>query len=129
MDTMEELDLWVPYNDPQFPEHTHVLYDPTPVHSVSTFEQFCLLSKLMTMIINRFYSVGATAANAQSSLQALDDGLSNWYKNLPAAVTFEPWSEVQMKCGKFVPPNIMTLNTTYHSLVILLHVSLTKDPY
>jgi hypothetical protein len=127
MDTMEELDIWIPYIDPETPDASQMLYNPTPVHSVSTFQQLCLLSKLMTRIINRFYSVSTTPSKAQASLHALDEGLSKWYQQLPEAITFEPWSENALVSQKLVPPNIMNLHNTYHSLVILLHRPFISD--
>ncbi|KIM94096.1 hypothetical protein OIDMADRAFT_136410 [Oidiodendron maius Zn] len=127
MDTMEELDVWVPYIDPEHPDPSQMLYSPTPVHSVSTFQQLCLLSKLMTRIINRFYSVSTTPSKAQANLQALDEGLTKWYRQLPEPITFEPWSENFMVSQKCVPPNIMNLHNTYHSLVILLHRPFISD--
>ncbi|RFU33094.1 hypothetical protein B7463_g3230, partial [Scytalidium lignicola] len=127
MDTLEELDLWVPYIDPEYPDSTQMLCNPTPVHSVSTFQQLCLLSKLMTRIINRFYSVGTTPAKAQASLHVLDEGLSKWYRQLPEEITFEPWSDASMVSQKSVPPNVMNLHNTYYSLVILLHRPFISD--
>jgi hypothetical protein len=64
MDTMEELDVWVLYIDPEYPDASQVLYNPTPVYSVSTFEQLCELSKIMARIINRFYSSATTPSKA-----------------------------------------------------------------
>lgn len=127
MDTMEELDIWVPYVDPECPDPSQILYSPTPLHSVSTFQQLCLLSKIMTRIINRFYSVRTTPSKAQASLQALDEALTKWYQQLPEAITFEPWSENFIASQKCVPPNIMNLHNTYHSLVILLHRPFISD--
>ncbi|KAH8586181.1 nitrogen assimilation transcription factor nirA [Bisporella sp. PMI_857] len=127
MDTIEELDLWIPYIDPEYRDTSQILYNPTPVHSVSTFQQLCLLSKLMTRIINRFYSVGTTPAKAQASLHTLDEGLTKWYQQLPKAITFEPWSESPVASQKLVPPNVMNLHNTYHSLVILLHRPFISD--
>ncbi|RKL49229.1 hypothetical protein BFJ70_g2154 [Fusarium oxysporum] len=49
--------------------------DAIPRHSVSTFQQLCLLSKIMTTIINRFYVVGATFSNAQIDLQKIEQAL------------------------------------------------------
>lgn len=127
MDTMEELDVWVPYIDPEYPDATQVLYNPTPVHSVSTFEQLCELSKLMARIINRFYSAGTTPTKAQATLRSLDESLHKWYEQIPDAIAFEPWSEDPIISHKLVPPNVMNLHTTYHSLVILLHRPFISD--
>jgi hypothetical protein len=93
---------------------------PTPTHSVSTFQQLCLLSKLMTRIVNRFYVIGATAENTKSHLQSVDDALSTWYRNLPEHLQFEPWVENPNQ-PTTVPPNNIILLTTWNALVILLH--------
>jgi hypothetical protein len=127
LDTMEELDLWVPYIDPESPDVVQALYSPTPVHSVSTFEQLCELSKLMARIISRFYSTSITPSKAQITLRGLDEGLHKWYERLPEPIAFEPWSEDPIISRKLVPPNIMNLHATYHSLVILLHRPFISD--
>jgi hypothetical protein len=57
LDRMEELDLWVPYIDPESPNVVQALYSPTPVYSVFTFQQLCELSKLMVRNITS--TVGA----------------------------------------------------------------------
>ena len=127
LDTMEELDVWAPYIDPEHLDSTQILYNPTPVYSVSTFQQFCQLSVIMTRIINRFYSVNTTQVRAQINLRALDEALTKWYRCLPEAITFEPWSKHFMVSQKLVPPNIMNLHNTYHSMVILLHRPFISD--
>jgi hypothetical protein len=127
MDTMEELDVWVPYIDPEYPDSAQVLYNPTPVHSVSTFQQLCELSKFMARIINRFYSSETTPTKAQSTLRSLDASLDKWYEQIPDTIAFEPWSEDAIISQKLVPPNVMNLHTTYHSLVILLHRPFISD--
>ncbi|CZR66512.1 related to pathway-specific regulatory protein nit-4 [Phialocephala subalpina] len=121
MDTMEELDLWVPYVDPESPDSAQCLYHPTPVHSVSTFQKLCELSKLMARVISRFYSAGATPNKAQAALKNLDESLTRWHDELPASIAFEPWSEDPAVSRTLVSPNVMNLHNTYHSLVILLH--------
>ncbi|KAK2806343.1 hypothetical protein FQN51_007387 [Onygenales sp. PD_10] len=129
MDTMEEKELWAPYVDPRCMREPvpPLPVTPTPIYSVSTFQQLCLLSRIMTRIINRFYVVGATAANARTSLEAIDDALVAWKENLPAALTFEPWSKAPEAAQYRPPPNIMILNAVYYSLVILLHRPFISD--
>jgi hypothetical protein len=127
MDTMEELDVWMPYIDPEYPDATQVLYNPTPVHSVTTFEQLCELSKLMARIINRFYSSVTTLTKAQTTLRSLDESLHKWYDQIPEVIAFEPWSEDPVISQKLVPPNVMNLHAAYHSLVILLHRPFISD--
>ncbi|KFZ24332.1 hypothetical protein V502_01194 [Pseudogymnoascus sp. VKM F-4520 (FW-2644)] len=123
LDTMEENELWTPYVDPKSPiNHNMSLPQavPTPIHSISTFQQLCLLSKIMAKIINLFYVVGATADNARTHLQGVDDALSAWYDALPPHLVFEPWAK-DPPSSPSPAPNIMILLTTYNSLVILLH--------
>jgi hypothetical protein len=127
MDTMEELDIWMPYIDTDYPDASQELYHATPVHSVSTFEQLCELSKLMTAVINRLYSSSTTPAKAQATLRSLDESLQKWYEQLPEAIAFQPWSEDSDMSQKMVPPNIMNLHNSYHSLVILLHRPFISD--
>ncbi|KAL5352774.1 hypothetical protein ACLOAV_002722 [Pseudogymnoascus australis] len=123
LDTMEENELWTPYVDPKSPLNHNMSLPPavpTPIHSISTFQQLCLLSEIVARIINLFYVIGATAENARAHLQGVDEALAAWYAALPPHLVFEPW-------GKDAPssppptPNIMILLTTYNSLVILLH--------
>lgn len=123
LDTMEENELWTPYVDPKSPIHHNSSLPsvvPTPIHSVSTFQQLCLLSKIMAKIINIFYVVGATAGNARAQLQGVDEALSAWYAALPPHLLFEPWAK-DPPPSPSPAPNIMILLTTYNSLVILLH--------
>lgn len=96
MDTMEEKELWTPYVDPLLPAETSPALPiiPIPIYSVSTFQKLCLLSRIMTKIINRFYVVGATAANARASLESIDNALRAWKQSLPPELTFEPWDEL-----------------------------------
>lgn len=129
MDTMEENELWTPYVDSTLPNNLSAPYPAilTPVYSVSTFQQLCLLSKIMAKIVNRFYVIGATAENTKSHLQSVDDALSNWYRNLPPHLVFEPWSKEPSNHPTAVAPNVMILLTTYNALVILLHRSFIFD--
>lgn len=126
-DTFEELEPWRPE-----PDYTSALNPvslplrPTMVHSVSTFQQFCLLSKIMTKIINKFYVVGASSRNAKAGLQAVDDALQNWKHSLPKDLHFEP-QVVSVLTDHYPSPNIMTLHATFHSLIILLHRPFISD--
>ncbi|OBT80301.1 hypothetical protein VF21_00727 [Pseudogymnoascus sp. 05NY08] len=122
LDTMEENELWTPYVDPKSPHNLSLPpVVPTPIHSISTFQQLCLLSEIMAEIINLFYVVGATADNARAHLEGVDDALSGWYASLPPHLVFEPWAKDSPSSSPSPSPNIMILLTTYNSLVILLH--------
>ncbi|KNG86122.1 hypothetical protein ANOM_005471 [Aspergillus nomiae NRRL 13137] len=120
-DTMEELECWSPYIDPQCSTYPIQSPPPVPTFMISAFQQFCLLSNLMADIINHFYVVGAKPATPQITLQELDDALCGWYFNLPDCVAFQPWSTDKTTAQKLVTPNIMILHSTYHALIILLH--------
>lgn len=116
IDTFEELDLWTPYVDPElgFPG---IVCQPTPVYSVSTFQQLCFLSKLMTRIIDCFYSSHSAISRATENLHTLDAELTEWYNGLPIHLAFDYQAR-----DKAVPtPNVLNLHNTYHSLVILLN--------
>ncbi|OAA66590.1 nitrogen assimilation transcription factor nirA [Niveomyces insectorum RCEF 264] len=117
-----------------------VLRRPTPIHSVSTFQQFCLLSRIMTQIINRFYVVGASSRNAKAALQEVDDALQSWKQRLPAELacslpaTTTPHTDTGLVATAaaatdqpYPPPNIMSLHAIFHSLVILLHRPFVSD--
>lgn len=119
MDTLEEHEMWTPYLDPKAPVSRPAL-PPTPIYSVSTFKQLCLLSKIITRIVNRFYVIGATARNTVSHLESVDEALMCWYKDLSPHLLFEPWTEAMNKPAT-VAPNIILLLTTFNALVILLH--------
>ncbi|KAI5296668.1 hypothetical protein KEM52_002073 [Ascosphaera acerosa] len=127
MDTMEELDPYRPYIDPQFPTDIPYQAVTTPIYSVSTFQRLCLLSRIMTKIINKFYVVGATAANARASLEAIDENLSAWRDHLPKELIFEPWNDPIGVTPHRPAPNIMILNAVYNSLIILLHRPFISD--
>lgn len=124
MDTLEELDIWTPYVDPDSPHTTGIAYEPTPVYSVSTFQQFCGLSKLMTRIVNCFYSSNPPVSKAARYLRTLDTDLFRWHTELPSQLAFEPTPRGVDRC---VPPNIMNIHNTFHSLVILLHRPFVSD--
>jgi hypothetical protein len=129
MDTLEEKEQWSPYVDPSLPPETNPATAAvlTPIYSVSTFQQMCLLSRIMTKIINRIYVVGATAANARACLQSIDDALEAWNRNLPKELTFEPWSDDLAIARHRPAPNVMILHALYHSLIILLHRPFISD--
>ncbi|KAF5716908.1 Nit-4-like protein [Fusarium mundagurra] len=97
-----------------------------PRHSVTTFQQLCLLSKIMTTIINRFYVVGATFSNAQIDLQKIEQALQQWRDKLPSELDFQPWLSTSTAVQT---PNIMVLHNVYHSLIILVHRPFISDDH
>ncbi|GAD98099.1 nitrogen assimilation transcription factor nirA [Paecilomyces variotii No. 5] len=125
MDAFEELEPWEPYQDPttdcaniKIPAGSMA---STYTYSVTVFQQLCLLSIIMTRIINKIYFVGATATKTLNEIRPLDDALTSWYRDLPQYLAFEPWTKGSMDPPVIVAPNRIILLTTYHSLVILLH--------
>jgi hypothetical protein len=127
MDTFEEQEVYMPYVDPKYPNFQATsAFDGLPIYSVSTFQQLCLLSKIMTKIINTFYVVGATPHNAQASLQLVDNALEAWRENLPTHLDFQP-RLLQSSSTLCPPPNLMNVHALYHSLLILLHRPFISD--
>ncbi|BCS17182.1 Zn(II)2Cys6 transcription factor [Aspergillus puulaauensis] len=123
MDTFEELEPWEPYNEAITDTTTNkAASSPAPLaHSMTTFQQLCLLSQLMTQIIDKIYYVGATASKTIDQIGALDDALTAWYCGLPAHLAYEPWTKDPLEPPVIVAPNRIILLTTYHSLTVLLH--------
>ncbi|KAK5231477.1 hypothetical protein LTR72_000659 [Exophiala xenobiotica] len=127
LDTLEEQEVYAPYTDPKYPSLQHAsTFAGTPIYSVSTFQQLCLLSKIMTKIITTFYVVGANPRNAQASLQLVDNALQSWRENLPANLDFQP-RDMQESSASLPPPNLMNVHALYHSLLILLHRPFISD--
>ncbi|KAH6870974.1 fungal-specific transcription factor domain-containing protein [Thelonectria olida] len=128
LDLYEEKEPFLPpalltASSPRLPEG---MGDAIPLHSVSTFQQLCLLSKIMTTIINRFYVVGATFSNAQSSLLQVDKALQQWKENLSPDLDFQPWRSPDVPTLRQTP-NVMVLHNLYHSLIILVHRPFISD--
>ena len=127
MDTLEEEELYRPYADAKCPNAQGISsLTAAPIFSVSTFQKLCLLSKIMTKIINIFYVPGATHRNAQASLQLVDNTLHAWRENLPTNLDFKP-GLVQSSTSAYPPPNLMNVHALYHSLIILLHRPFISD--
>jgi hypothetical protein len=126
MDTFEENDPWLPYPYPSAGNASKRKIVSTPTHSVSTFRHLCLLAQIMTRTIQKFYLPRSNSVNAEADLQDLDQTLSTWYSNLPAFLMFEPWTTDTVPN---VCPNIIVLNTTFHSLCILLHRPFISNKY
>jgi hypothetical protein len=129
IDIIEENELWKPYDSPTMADSLgsslNVSAPATPIHSVSTFQHLCLLSLIMTQIINNFYVVGATATTASASLQTIDDSLDAWNRDLPIKLVYD--ASQQRIQQRTPPPNVLHLHGIYHSLVILLHRPLLSD--
>ncbi|KAJ5923815.1 hypothetical protein N7466_008002 [Penicillium verhagenii] len=122
IDTFEENELWTPYIDPQVPNNDQVYPSyPTRIYSVSVFQQLCSLSKIMTIIIDRFYVVGASGDVARKHLDIIDQRLTTWYRKLPSNLRFEPWVENEQEGLTVAAPNNIILLTTFNALIILLH--------
>ncbi|KAJ5788549.1 hypothetical protein N7457_003539 [Penicillium paradoxum] len=125
LDTFEEHELFIPPPDSKLYTSSSL----TPMYSVSTFKQLCLLSRIMTKITNHFYTVGGvrSASSATTSLQLADSALNSWKKNLPAELDFKPWSSSDLSPQPHPAPNVMNLHGIYNSLIILLHRPFISD--
>ncbi|KAL3458589.1 fungal-specific transcription factor domain-containing protein [Aspergillus heterothallicus] len=123
LDTFEELEPWEPYDDCSTSTRSSRQVSSTPplAYSVSVFQQLCLLSQIMTQIIDKIYCVGATASSTRREIRALDGTLTSWYTNLPDHLAYEPWARGPLDPPATVAPNRIILLTTYHSLIVLLH--------
>ncbi|KAI1612428.1 fungal-specific transcription factor domain-containing protein [Exophiala viscosa] len=127
LDTLEEQELHVPYIDPKYPNPPNPQFaTPTPAYSVSTFQQLCLLSRIMAKIINTFYVVGASPRNGQARLQIVDKALQAWRTQLPPKLEFES-QQIGSTLASYPPPNLMNVHALYHSLVVLLHRPFVSD--
>ncbi|VUC32184.1 unnamed protein product [Clonostachys rosea] len=126
LDTYEENEPFSLCGDRLSPKFPSGAGDSVPIHSVSTFQQLCLLSKIMTTIINRFYVVGATFSNAQNSLQQVNAALQKWKEDLSPELDFQPWLSTVLPTP-LQPPNVMILHNLYHSLIILVHRPFISD--
>ncbi|KAJ5088909.1 hypothetical protein N7456_012525 [Penicillium angulare] len=121
LDTYEELEPWQPYDDCDSPG-AHSISSTLPLaHSVTVFQQLCLLSQIMTQIIDNIYCIDTTASPALQKIRSLDDTLTKWYSNLPAHLIYEPWTKDPLDSPTTVAPNRIILLTTYYSLLVLLH--------
>lgn len=131
-DTFEEGELHVDYIDPMSSiglDHNHMTATAsrTPTHAVSCFQQLCLLSRIMTKVIDGFYVVGATAdlEAAIASFEVIDSDLVKWAEKLPVHLQLRlaPEESTTSRVGMrgASSPNILNLHALYQSLTILLH--------
>ncbi|KAG4432255.1 hypothetical protein IFR05_012261 [Cadophora sp. M221] len=126
LDGMEEGELWTPYIDPTIPEVEYDLsFIGTPTRSVSCFQQFCSLSKIMEKIINNNYVIGATSEKARKGLQRIDQSLEKWMENLPRELQICLVEETMSHSPP--SPNIFNIHAMYHTLVVLLHRPIIAD--
>jgi Fungal specific transcription factor domain len=126
MDTLEENEMWTPYVDPKTATQlgdSSKQQSAIRLYSITTFQQLCSLSQIMTTIIDHFYFVGANPESTRQYLSMMDEKLGLWYQNLPADLRFEPWTS-----SKYIPaPTIIILLTIYWALIILLHRPFIKN--
>lgn len=125
LDTFEEHELFKPAPDSKL----HTSSSQPPIYSISTFQQLCLLSRIMTKITNHFYTVGGvrSPSSATTSLQLADKALNSWKENLPTELEFKPWSRCDVHPQPHPAPNVMNLHGIYNSLIILLHRPFISD--
>jgi hypothetical protein len=127
-DIMEENEPWAPYIDPMSPSSSSQMPNIPygPIHSVSCFQQLCLLFKIVSRIIDNFYVVGATPAEAMASLEGIDTALNRWEASLPSPIQLDPTSGASMSSRRVVP-NILALHIIYNAAIILLHRPLLAE--
>ncbi|KAF1809224.1 hypothetical protein P152DRAFT_461649 [Eremomyces bilateralis CBS 781.70] len=127
-DHLEENELWAPYIDPSIPEDRLRLGSAPQglIYSVSYFQQICLLFKIVDRIIDIFYVVGATPAEAQASLKGIDNALEKWEADLPGFIRLDPISAT-LEGGRIPAPNMLALHILYHAVIILLHRPLVAE--
>ncbi|OOQ88043.1 nitrogen assimilation transcription factor nirA [Penicillium brasilianum] len=130
LDTFEELEPWEPYNDNPIQAATDKTTSSAvaSAYSVTVFQQLCLLSQIMTRIIDKIYFVGATASKTLHEICPLDEALAGWHRDLPAHLTYEPWTTNPKGPPDTVAPNHIIILTTYHALIILLHRPFIAGP-
>ncbi|KAI1299481.1 fungal-specific transcription factor domain-containing protein [Xylaria venustula] len=122
-DTFEELEPWTPYVDPMTGSSQPTLFmsnQPPLTYSISVFQQFCALAKIMTRVTTKLYSVGSTAQKKLQQRQHLDDDLNQWHQDLPTHLIYEPWTRTT-DSPSLAAPNLIILHMVYWSLIILLH--------
>ena len=122
-DIMEENEQWTPYEDLALSDDApqQISSDPVRViHSVSCFQQLCLLFKIVARIIDNFYVVGATVSEAQASLPSIDNALSKWEADLPDALRVDPALGTVVG-GRLAAPNLLGLHIIYNAVIVLLH--------
>ncbi|KKP07848.1 hypothetical protein THAR02_00056 [Trichoderma harzianum] len=127
-DIMEENEPWAPYIDSMSPSSScqtpSIPYGP--IHSVSCFQQLCMLFRIISRIIDNFYVVGATPAGAMASLDGIDAALNKWEANLPSPIQLDPSSGASLNSRRAVP-NILALHVIYNAVIILLHRPLLAE--
>ena len=125
LDTFEEHELFMPSADSKLYKSS----SQPPIYSISTFQQLCLLSRIMTKITNHFYTVGSvrSSSSAMTSLQVADKALNSWKQNLPTELDFKPSSPSGAHSQAYPAPNVMNLHGIYNSLIILLHRPFISD--
>ncbi|KAL7949788.1 nitrogen assimilation transcription factor nirA [Trichoderma barbatum] len=127
-DIMEENEPWAPYIDPISPrsygQALSIPYGST--HPVYCFQQLCLLFKIVSRIIDDFYVVGATLAEAMASLEGIDTALIKSEANLPNPIQLGPSSGAALSSRRAVP-NILALHIIYNAAIILLHRPLLAE--
>lgn len=120
MDTLEENEMWTPYVDLRSDRKAQITKqqpNATRLFSITTFQQLCSLSRIMTSIIDHFYFVGANSKTARPYLGIMDEKLAHWYRSLPQELRFEPWESFT----NIAAPNVLILLAMYWSLMIILH--------
>ena len=119
LDTYEDLELWAPYADTSLDANEPFRpYTPRPQHLVPAFSALLRLAEITNDIITRLYmplAVQMTSDQAAECLKSLRNCLDDWHESLPAHLHFRPLEDPTP------PPHHLSLHTTFHALIILVH--------
>ena len=132
LETSEEMEIWTPHVNSQSRSINNTIcepLDPTPIFSVSAFQQLCFLSRIIAHNMNHFYAVGASTAISSSSLQSIDIRLTAWSRNPIQDLLCKPGSSDTKPAHRSVPRNVVMPHDTYWSIVILLHRPFISNNY
>ncbi|KAL1963916.1 hypothetical protein VTN77DRAFT_7722 [Rasamsonia byssochlamydoides] len=116
LDDTSEIEPWVPHGV-VFPEGMH--YPPTQAHSTSCFMKMCGLAEILNQIIIHIYDpLRQTGENEFiNCVQEQEKNLARWWDELPDYLRL-----VATNLPPYCPPShIVTLNSLYHTINILLH--------
>lgn len=94
LDTYEELELWVPYIDPQGPSPVGgSQYKARSSFVVSSFQILIQLAEISAEIIESFYrpqSSELSISEVGEALKTIQDRLDHWQASLPSFLQFQP---------------------------------------
>ncbi|KAL0783565.1 hypothetical protein CaCOL14_001471 [Colletotrichum acutatum] len=114
LDSYEEMEQWNPGSASISPT---VSYKGRPAYAISCFQGMLQLATIAEEIIQHFYSVRSSHTPMPDLLRfrsQMRESLSQWMESLPTHLLFEPGKD------DTPPPNLVSLQVSYWTLVILL---------